>query len=187
MKRLFFLFTLLAALQLSAQNNDSDANRQPQTLPENINQGKVQMHKPQHQNMSKFEPFDSNEQPPAVHQRGEGRHPFDNKLSRLSEKDQKIVEGYMKDLHRAIGTKENELQLRKAELHYLSNLEKPNINQISAKLEEISKIETAIQLEKIKNQIKIKEQFPDLAILFNNEKTHQRPHKVAGERKRDLR
>lgn len=87
-------------------------------------------------------------------------------LDQLSDKDRETAESYLRDFHKILGQKENELFLKKAELRYLTRVDKPDINQIAGKLDEISKLESSIQLERIKFELKIKEQFPALGEEF---------------------
>ena len=175
MKRVFILLGLAAALQLSAQNPVSGAGNDFQQGSEG--QEQVGAPAPGHQGMrgKAFGPQGRPDNRPPMFQEGgmEGLPPF--ALDQLSDNDRKTVEGYMKDLRKTTGKIENELFLRRAELRYLRNLDKPDINQISAKLDEISKLESSLQLERIKFEIKIKEQFPALIDNFWQRPRHQVP------------
>lgn len=164
MKRVFILLGLLAALQLSAQNPGFRGENDQQ--PGNDGQQHMDAPAPGPQGMrgKAFGPQGRpGNRPP--HFQGKGADGFfpTMPLDQLSEQDRAVVEGYMKDLHHTVGKMENELFLKKAELRYLTHIEQPDINQISAKLDEIGKLESSIQLERIKFDLKVKQQFPALS------------------------
>jgi len=167
------LLGLVITLQLSAQSPDflGDYGQQPSI------DNAEQMGAPDRSSMT-GKAFDKKgkdaHQPPFFQQEERGECPsvlFDQ----LSEKDKDVVEGYIKELHKAIGQKENELFLKKAELRYLIHIDKPDINQIAGKLDEIGKLESAIQLEKIKFELKVKDQFPTLGENIRKGPRSQRP------------
>lgn len=175
MKRIFILLGLLVALQLSAQNPDFKGgdNQQPRFDKQGQvcaqSQGPHQLGGP-----GMGQPGEAHQQPPFMQPREQGDFmPF--ALDQLSDKDREVVEGYMKDLHKVLDQKENELFLHKAELRYLTHVEKPDLSQIASKLDEIGKLESAIQLEKIKFELKVKEQFPALSEGFKKGPSPQAP------------
>ena len=139
MKRIFILLGLVVALQLSAQNSGSMGNNGQQPSSDVQKQVSTPPNQEPHHLMGKLIESDGDKNHPPCMQ-PEGRRTFMQlPLDQLSDKDQVEVEGYMKDLRKIMGQKENELYQKKTELRCLINTEKPDINQISAKLDEISK------------------------------------------------
>lgn len=175
MKRVFILLGLLVALQLSAQNQDFKNNNDQQDQMGNQEQTGMPM-PGQHQMRGKEMgmPEKANHRPPFFGQEGPGDYLM-LPLDQLSDKDRETAEGYLKDFHKVLDQKENELFLKKAELRYLTHVEKPDINQIAGKLDEISQLESSIQLERIKFELKIKEQFPALGEGFKRGPRPQAP------------
>jgi hypothetical protein len=175
MKRVFILLGLLVALQLSAQNPDFRGGKDQQPGNEGSELTGAPAQKPcpfNDKNVNR--PGRDENRPPFFQQEGRGEFaPLP--LDKLSDKDRETVEGYLKELHKTLAQNENELFLKKAELRYLTHIDKPDISQIANKLDEIGKLEASLQLEKIKFEIKIREQFPDLGENFKQGPRPQAP------------